>query len=45
MLRGCEFLVKNDELLTVFKDIVIIRDQAIDDGSSKAYASILARKP
>ncbi len=40
-----EYLLKNDELLTVFKDFVIIRYQAIDDGSSKAYASILARKP
>ena len=40
-----EYLLKNDELLTVFKDFVIIRYQAVDDGSSKAYASILARKP
>ena len=40
-----EYLLKNDELLTVFKDFVIIRYQTVDDGTSKAYSSILARKP
>ena len=39
------YLLKNNELLEVFKDFHVIRYQAVDDGKSKAYSSILARKP
>jgi len=40
-----DYLLKTNELLEVFKDFHIIRYQAVDDGKSKAYSSILARKP
>ena len=40
-----EYLLEKDELLAVFKDFVIIRYRAADDGTSKAYVSLLARKP
>lgn len=39
-----EYLLKYNELLEVFKDFYVIRYQAVDDGKSKAYSSILARK-
>ncbi len=40
-----EYLLQNNELLAAFQDFDILRYQAVDDGRSKAYASILARKP
>jgi 2-polyprenyl-3-methyl-5-hydroxy-6-metoxy-1,4-benzoquinol methylase len=39
-----EYLLKPNELLTLFKGLIVIRYQAVDTGES-AYASILVRKP
>ena len=39
-----EYLLKPNELLTLFKDLTVIRYQAVDTGHA-AYASILVQKP
>ena len=39
-----EYLLKPNELLTLFKDLTVIRYQAVDNGT-EAYASILVQKP
>lgn len=39
-----EYLLKPNELLTLFKGLTVIRYQAVDNGTA-AYASILVRRP
>ncbi len=39
-----EYLIRQNELLDIFKDFIILRYQTVDDGKS-AYASIIAQKP
>ena len=40
-----QYLLRRNELLSVLQDFEVIRYQAVDDGETKAFSSILARKP